>query len=340
MMILALLEQAVRAGARRASAASEVGVDPRTLERWRAGAVDDERTGPRTVPRNKLSAPERERVVRVATSPEFRDLSPKQIVPRLADQGQYIASESTFYRVLRQHKLLAHRGRVAAACPRPRPAHRATGPCQVWSWDITYLRTQIRGQFFSLYLMLDVWSRKIVGFRVEDQECTNLASELLKTALSAEGHEGKDLVLHADNGGPMKGATMKATMEKLGILSSFSRPRVSDDNPFSEALFRTAKYWIDYPRQPFASLQEAHSWAAKFVQWYNHDHLHSGIGLVTPADRHARRDTAILVRRRAVYQRARRHHPERWTRVTRAWQAPQVVYLNPFPDSPSHTIAA
>src|SRR5690606_28795701 len=131
---------------------------------------------------------------------------------------------------------------------------------------------------------------KIVGFRVEDTECAELASELLKAALNAEGHDGKPLVLHADNGSPMKGATMKATMEKLGVLPSFSRPRVSDDNAFSEALFRTAKYWCEYPRKPFASLEEARAWAAKFVAWYNHHHLHSGIGFVTPAARHAGRD--------------------------------------------------
>lgn len=340
MTILALIEEAVRAGAKRASAASEAGLDPRTLERWRAGAVDDGRRGPHTVPANKLSARQRERVVRIATSPEYRDLSPKQIVPRLADKGTYVASESTFYRVLRHEKLLAHRGRAAAPSPRHRPEHTANGPCQIWSWDITYLRTQIRGRFFYLYLMLDVWSRKVVGWRVEDEESADLASELLKTALNDENHAGNDLVVHADNGGPMKGATMKATMEKLGIVSSFSRPRVSDDNAFSEALFRTAKYWIEYPRKPFASLDEARAWAAKFVAWYNHAHLHSGIGFVTPADRHARRDTAILLHRQAVYERARRRHPERWASATRAWGAPSVVRLNPDPESQPHATAA
>lgn len=340
MKVLTLVEEAVAAGARRATAASEAGLDPRTLERWRAGAGDDERCGPRTVPRNKLSTSERERVVRIATSPEFRDLSPKQIVPRLADKGTYVASESTFYRVLRQEKLLAHRGRVAAACSRPRPEHCATAPCQVWSWDITYLRTQVRGRFFYLYLMLDVWSRKVVGWRVEEEECTDLASELLKTALKDENLVGKDLVVHADNGGPMKGATMKATMEKLGIISSFSRPRVSDDNPFSEALFRTAKYWIEYPRTPFASLDQARAWVAKFVAWYNHAHLHSGIAFVTPADRHARHDTAILIARRRVYERARRHHPERWSSATRSWESPTVVRLNPESEPEAHATAA
>jgi transposase InsO family protein len=340
MTILALIEEAVEAGARRATAASEAGLDPRTLERWRAGAIDDKRSGPRTLPTNKLSARERERVVRIATSPEYRDLSPKQIVPRLADKGSYVASESTFYRVLRDEKLLAHRGRAVASVPRHRPEHCAVAPRQVWSWDITYLRTQIRGQFFYLYLMLDVWSRKVVGWRVEAEECADLASNLLENALKAENHDGKNLVVHADNGGPMKGATMKATMEKLGVVSSFSRPRVSDDNAFSEALFRTAKYWVEYPRKPFASLEEARVWVAKFVGWYNNEHLHSGIGFVTPADRHARRDAAIRLRRRAIYERARRRHPERWANATRAWDAPAIVRLNPDPETEFHATAA
>lgn len=340
MNILERVEEAVQAGARRASAAAEAGLDPRTLERWRAGAEDDGRRGPRTVPKNKLSARERKRVVEVATSREFRDLSPNQIVPRLADKEVYIASEATFYRVLREEKLLAHRSRSAPASPRPRTEHRASAPRQVWSWDITYLRTQIRGRFFYLYLMVDVWSRKIVGSRVEEVECADLASELLKTALAEETHDGKGLVVHADNGGPMKGATMKATMEKLGVVSSFSRPRVSDDNPFSEALFRTAKYWVEYPRKPFASLDEARVWVANFVAWYNTRHLHSGIAFVTPADRHAGRDGAILAQRRAVYARARRRHPERWSGKARAWEAPAIVRLNPHPETQEHATAA
>ena len=132
---------------------------------------------------------------------------------------------------------------------------------------------------------------------------------------------------------------MKATMEKLGVISSFSRPRVSDDNAFSEALFRTAKYWIEYPRKPFASLEDARAWVAKFVDWYNGHHLHSGITFVTPADRHAGRDMAILVRRRTVYERARRRHPERWARSTRLWNAPLVVRLNPERESQPHAAA-
>ena len=330
-MLMSMVDTAVASGARRAEACAQLDIDPRTLERWRAsGVLEDGRRGPRKAPHNKLSAAERERVVAVATSEPYRDLPPKQIVPRLADENDYVGSESTVYRVLREHKLMAHRGKAKAPVSRQRPEHVAVAPCEVWSWDITYLRTEIRGQYFYLYLMMDVWSRKIVGFSVHDAECTELASTLLLSAVASEGCDGEKMVLHADNGGPMKGATLKATMENLGVIASYSRPRVSDDNAFSESLFRTVKYRPEYPKKPFASLEEARAWVTRFVAWYNHVHLHSGIGYVTPAARHEGRDADILAGRRAVYQRARRRHPERWSRHTRPWLAPKAVRLNPI----------
>ncbi len=330
-MILGLVDTAVTSGARRAEACARLDIDPRTLERWRAsGALEDGRRGPRRAPRNKLSNAERERLVAVATSEPYRDLSPKQIVPRLADAREYIASESTMYRVLRAHKLMTHRGKTKPPVSRPRAEHVASGPCHVWSWDITYLRTPVRGQYFYLYLMMDVWSRKIVGFAVHDVECTDLASVLLRSAIESEGCDASELVLHADNGGPMKGATLKATMENLGVIASYSRPRVSDDNPYSEALFRTAKYRPEYPNKPFASLEEARAWVAAFVAWYNDVHLHSGIGYVTPSARHDGRDVAILAGRRAVYEGAHDRNPERWSGHIRPWVAPATVRLNPI----------
>lgn len=333
-MILSMVDTAVASGARRAQACACLDIDPRTLERWRgSGALEDGRRGPRTAPSNKLSKAERARVLEVATSEPYRDLSPKQIVPRLADAGEYVASESTFYRVLREEHLMTHRGSTRAPIPRPRAEHVASAPCEVFSWDITYLRTAIRGQFYYLYLMMDVWSRKIVGFRVHDVERDDLASALLVSAIENEGCGARPPVLHADNGGPMKGATLKATMEKLGVIASYSRPRVSDDNAFSEALFRTLKYCPEYPKKPFESLDAARAWVARFVAWYNDVHLHSGIGFVTPSARHERRDVRILARRGAVYDQARSRHPERWTGKTRSWHAPRVVRLNPINDS-------
>jgi transposase InsO family protein len=335
-MIQALVEEAVVAGARRWKACELLGIAVRTLERWDDDS-DDGRHGPKSPPANRLSAAERQRIVEVATSPEFRDESPKQIVPSLADRGEYVGSESTFYRVMHAEDMQHRRG--PARPPRHRPSeHVADGPWQVASWDITYLKSHVRGAFFYLYLVVDVWSRKILGWEVHEVEAAELASALLERIRSEVGPD-VDLagwVLHSDNGGPMKGATMLATMQRLGVVPSFSRPSVSNDNPFSESLFRTMKYVPEYPRDGFATVEAARAWVAAFVAWYNHDHKHSGIGFVAPADRHAGRDVEILAARRAVYARARRRKPERWSRHTRLWDRPAIVRLNPIPD---HAVA-
>jgi putative transposase len=338
-VILALISEAQRAGARLLPCCEVLELDIRTVQRWKSqDGGDDRRHGPRTEPAHKLSKAERRRVLEVVNSPEFRDTSPKQIVPILADKGRFLASESSIYRILREEEQLAHRGRAKPSSSRPPAEQRATGPVQVWSWDITYLRSSVAGRFFYLYLFVDVWSRKIVAQAVHEAECTELAAALLERGLQCENASHIDLVVHADNGSPMKGATLKATMERLGVIPSFSRPRVSDDNPFSEALFRTLKYRPHYPRHPFQSIDEARAWVEDFVGWYNHQHLHSGIGFVTPADRHAGRAEAVLQRRRAVYEAARQRHPARWAgRPTRAWTAPQEVVLNPTRDTRLHT---
>ena len=327
-MIRALIDEAVAAGARRSAACEVLGLSVRTVERW-ADHDADRRHGPNTEPANKLSAAERRKLIAVATSPEFRDQSPKQIVPRLADRGEYIASESTFYRVLHDEDLQHHRSRARPPVARPHE-HVATGPWQVASWDISYLRSFVRGRFFYLYLIVDVWSRKILGWDVHEAESSELAAALIERIRVEAGHlDLTGWVLHSDNGGPMKGATMLATLQRLGVVPSFSRPSVSDDNPFSEALFRTLKYCPDYPTAGFASVADARAWVGRFVHWYNHEHQHSSIGYVTPAARHTGDDVAILAGRQAVYDRAARRHPERWASNPRTWDRPSVVTLNP-----------
>ena len=191
--------------------------------RYREGGQDG-RMGPRRVPGNKLSEKEEQEVLKIANSTEYKESSPKQIVPRLADQGQYVASESSFYRILRKQGQLSHRESSRPASRNKPEEFVATGPNQVYTWDITYLR--------------------------------------------------------------MKGSTLLATLQRLGIVASFSRPRVSDDNPYSEALFRTLKYRPEYPRRPFETIEEARQWVRWFVRWYNTEHLHSAIRFVTPDDRH------------------------------------------------------
>lgn len=328
-MIQPLIEAAVLAGARRAPACQLVGLSVRTVERWRVGPDADARHGPHHRPANQLTPRERDTILAVVTSAPYRELSPHQIVPQLADAGRYLASEATIYRILREERLLHHRGRAKAPVRRPPRAHVATGPNQLWSWDITYLKTSVRGVFDYLYLMLDVWSRKVVGWAVHDVESAECAAALFLGICRAQRLDPAGIVLHADNGGPMKGATMVVTLERLGVLASFSRPGVSNDNPFSEALFRTLKYRPEFPTQPFADLGAARAWVEAFVHWYNTEHLHSAIRFVTPADRHAGRDRALLLRRAAVYARARRRTPGRWSGATRNWDPINAVRLNP-----------
>jgi transposase InsO family protein len=329
-MILELVDEAVEAGARQKPACELLGLDVRTLQRWRKQDIGhDLRQGPKTVPKNKLSDAERDWVLEVVNWPEYRDLSPKQIVPLLADQGVYMASERSVYRILHAADQLKHRERSKPRRRHKPREHVAHGPLEVWSWDITYLRSAVRGQFYYLYLVVDIWSRKIVGWCVEEQESMELAAEFIRNTCADLGIDPEGIVLHSDNGGPMKGATMLATLQALGIISSFSRPRVSDDNPYSEALFRTLKYRPEYPDKPFESLEEARAWVQSFVDWYNGMHLHSAIGFVTPNDRHEGRDVEILARRKEVYEQARQRHPERWSGATRNWDRVEIVKLNP-----------
>ena len=327
---LKILDEAVASGCRFGIACCELGISARTVQRWRKleEGGHDGRRGPLTAPGNKLSDAERAEVLRLATSPAFRNVSPKQIVPRLADQGTYVASESTFYRILDEAGLAAPRGSTR---PRNhvRPAELlATGPNQVWSWDITYVPSTVKGRFFYLYLFVDVWSRCIMKAVVREEENAELAAELIAEACREHRIEPDTLVLHSDNGGPMKGATMLATLQNLGVVPSFSRPSVSDDNPFSESLFRTVKCSPSYPKR-FASVDAAWAWVERFVTWYNDEHLHSGIGFVTPNARHRSEDVDVLEARREVYESARERNPARWARTTRQWDAPAVVALNP-----------
>lgn len=331
-MILERIAEAQAAGARLAPCCEIVGIDMRTVQRWRNRGVDggeDERRGPKTEPGNKLSGKEREDVLKLLNSPEYANLSPNQIVPKLADLGIYICSESTMYRLLREAKMLAHRSAAKPATRRRPTAYEATGPNQVWCWDISYLKSPVTGQWFYLYMIVDVWSRYIVGWRVEANESEDLAAKLVAHACKTQDVDRDDLVLHSDNGGPMKGSTMLATLQALGIVASFSRPSVSDDNAFIEALFRTFKYRPGYPRGGFDSLEAARAWVAAFVAWYNDEHQHSAIRYVTPSERHDGREGAILENRRHVYERARQKHPERWTSATRNWSPTEIVRLNP-----------
>jgi putative transposase len=219
------------------------------------------------------------------------------------------------------------------------PRLRADGPNQVWSWDITYLPTMVRGIWLYLYMVFDVWSRKVVAWDVAAVESAEIAAELVQRACLRERYcrpigfgrqqsEHRPLIFHTDNGNAMRPATLESRLEELGVLRSFSRPRVSNDNPYSESLFCTVKYRPDYPTRPFADMEEACEWVAAFVDWYNHHHRHSGIKFVTPHQRHSGAATAICRKRAQVYEQARLANPRRWSQSTRCWRQPEEVWIN------------
>jgi len=328
-----LIETARKAGARLIPACQTLAITARTYQRWtREGNLwrDRRPEAIRPAPANKLTAVERECILEMCHKKENASLPPSQIVPKLADQGLYIASESSFYRILHEANEQQHRGRSRK--PRkstPPKGFCATGPNQVWTWDITWLPTSIRGLYFYLYMIVDVFSRKIVGWEVFDQECSSNAAGFVYKAVLAEGCVLKPLVLHSDNGAPQKGSTLIAKLESLGIMPSYSRPRVSNDNPYSEALFRTCKYRPDYPKSGFDTIEASRRWVAQFVFWYNDIHRHSAIRFVTPNQRHRGEDCQILQNRNAVYKKAKSRNTNRWSGATRNWDYIGEVWLNP-----------
>lgn len=331
-LCLDLLQTALLSGARQAAACAILGLSVRTVQRWGSGDIlaEDQRLFQCFAPLNKLSEAERLQVLAVANSPEFAHLPPSQIVPRLADQQCYIASESTFYRILRAADQLTHRRAERPAQVRSKPkALCAFAPNQLYSWDITYLPSAVQGKYFYLYVFLDVFSRKIVGWQVYAEESSQNASDLIQDICVRERVHRDQVVLHSDNGSSMKGATMLATLQNLGVAASFSRPAVSNDNPYSESLFKTLKYRPMQLPIPFDDLLAARNWATHVVHWYNQEHRHSGIQYVTPAERHAGQDQALLQQRMAIYEAARAAHPQRWSGATRNWERTKIVHLNP-----------
>ena len=331
--MITLVDEACVSGATLQAACAELALSSRTVQRWRKdGEVKEDgrhQAAQQRCPANQLTEQEREQLLTVVNQPEFAHLPPNQIVPELADQGIYLASESTFYRVLREAGQLAHRGKAKPATHQRPPPIRANAPNRLWSWDITYLATTVKGQFFYLYLIMDIFSRKIVGWEVYDTESAEHAASVFRKAHLREGVAATSLVLHSDNGSPMKGATMLATLHQLGVTPSFSRPSVSNDNPYSEALFKTLKYHPGCPDQPFDTVDDARAWVDRFQAWYNDSHRHSGIRFVTPNERHCGNDKAILEQRTTLYEQAKSNHPERWSGSTRNWKRVDSVCLNP-----------
>jgi len=334
-----LIDEAVANGASQKSACELIGITSRTYQRWNKGEdlAEDKRVHNHAPAYNVLPEVVKRAILIVINLPGYRNYTPHQIVPRLLDLGVYFASESSFYRVMREHNQIKHRSKSAPGTrKKPKPLV-ATGPNQVYSWDITYLMTLIKGLYYYLYMVMDIYSRKIVGYQVYDCESSVHAADLIEDICRREKIQRKQLYLHSDNGGPMKGATLRAKMNDLDVELSYSRPRVSNDNPYSESLFKTVKYHYTYPEKPFSSLNEARNWVCGFVTWYNEKHLHSEINFVTPNQRHSGEDKKILVQRNEVMEFEKLNNPERWTgREIKRFEFVDAVYLNPGkPNHPS-----
>lgn len=332
--IVSWVMEAVVAGARKRKACKLANISIRTLQRWcdEHGHVGSDQRPDAThpTPKSTLTDAERERILSVCCEKEFASLPPSQIVPILADRGVYIASESTFYRLLRSAGQLKHRGKSKPknSVSKPR-SYSAPEPNQLWSWDISYLPTRVKGMHFFLYMIVDIYSRKIVGAEVYDVESGEYALSLLQRSVLTEKCSGVEQVLHSDNGAPMKCQTMLSKMYELGVVGSRSRPRVSNDNPYSESLFRTLKYCPLWPSEGFSTIEDARVWVAGFVDWYNLEHRHSAIKFVTPNQRHQGEDKKILTDRHSLYESMKTLSPSRWSGSTRDWSVQGSVELNP-----------
>lgn len=277
---------------------------------------------PAAEPPNKLTVLERRRILEVLNSFRFVDLAPLQIYAQLLDEGTYLCSVSTMYRVLRENRQVSERRRLARHPAKVCPELVATAPRQVYSWDITKLPGPVKGQYFDAYVMIDIYSRYLVGVHVHTHESGVLATELM---LEIFGIHGIPQVVHADRGTSMTSKSVAALLADLEVTRSHSRPRVSNDNPYSEALFKTLKYGPEFPDR-FGSLTEARQFMDCFAGWYNHDHRHTGLGLHTPADVHYGLAAGKAADRRGVLDAARAKHPHRFATTT----APKILDL---PDS-------
>lgn len=321
--ILELIKEAVSNGCRKKEVCKYLEIPIRTVQNWEKSDLKDKRKGSAKHVHNKLTAKEQSKIIKIACDERFKNLTPYEIVPILAEEGKYIASVSSFYRILKKSGLLFIKKSKKKRKVEPVEL-KATKPYDLVSWDITWLNTNIRGKYYYLYMFVDIWSRYIVGWEVYENESGQLAKELFNNIASRINV--KEMILHSDNGGPMISSTMRATLEKLGVSASFSRPHVSNDNAYSESLFKTLKYTAGYPKN-FKSIEESREWVSRFVQWYNYEHRHSRIGYVTPNQRLNGLDKKIFEKRNTTFALAREIHLERWTKKSKVWRNESEVYL-------------
>jgi putative transposase len=288
-----------------------------------------------------LSAAERGAIVSILNSDRFADATPYTAFARLLDEGTYLASVRTLYRVLAASGQSHERRNQLIHPAHTKPELLATGPNQVWSWDITRLRGSLKWQFFYLYVLIDIFSRYVVGWLVAGAENAGLAAALIEETCDKYGVARDSLILHSDRGSPMRAKSTAELLVDLGVAASFSRPRVSNDNPFSEAHFKTLKYRPQFPAC-FEGLEHARAHSREFFPWYNNEHYHSGIGFMTPAAVHFGRAAALHERRAQVLHKAYLAHPERFKgKIPSPPDLPVIVGINlpkPQPPEPPHDL--
>ena len=312
------------------------GIPRSSYYRWlRPKEVGNRHRSPRA-----LSGEERQAVLEVLHDDEFVDLAPAAVLARLLDGGRYLCSERTIYRILAANKEVKERRDQLRHPVYARPELLATGSNSLWSWDITKLRGPVKWTYYYLYVILDVFSRYAVGWMVAYREAAILASRLIEASCQRQGIEQAQLTLHADRGSSMKSKTVALLLSDLGVVKSHSRPYVSDDNPYSEAQFKTMKYRPDFPGR-FGCLEDARAFCGEFFRWYNMDHYHSGLGLMTPHDVHFGLAEEKRARRAEVLARAYAAHPERFVRgLPRPAEIPKEVWINKpvvkAEDGPTH----
>ena len=282
----------------------------------------------RPAPPLALSAAERTSILQTLNAPRFADCTPYTAWARLLDEGVYLASIRTFYRVLAASGMVNERRNQLIHPAHAKPELIATGPNQVWSWDITRLRSSLKWQFFYLYVLIDIFSRYVVGWLVAGAENAGLATQLIEDTCDKHGIARDTLTLHSDRGSPMRAKSTAELLVDLGVAASFGRPRISNDNPFSEAQFKTLKYRPDFPER-FDGIERARSHLRPFFHWYNHEHRHSGIGFMTPAAVHWGTAPALQAQRAQVLQAAYRAHPQRFKgKLPTPHALPTIVGIN------------
>ena len=285
---------------------------------------------PRPRSARALSEPERSEALELLHSERFVDRAPWEVYATLLDEGRYLCSTRTMYRLLGENRELRERRNQLRHPEYKKPELLATGPNQVWSWDITKLLGPVKWTYFYLYVVLDIFSRYVVGWMLARSESAELARRLIRETCERHGIEPGELILHADRGAPMRSKTLAQTLADLGVESSFSRPHTSDDNPFSEAQFKTTKYWPGFPDRFHGGFDEALAHLRCFFPWYNDEHHHSALAGLTPAQVHFGRAGVVLAEREQVLRAAYDRHPERFVRgLPRVAPLPSAVWINP-----------